>query len=220
MSSQDDFAVNCWRTSHISFEKSTKGINIRKIQHFGQSGYDGGEDYWVAHGLDIVKAKRPEDYKTNVRYPGFWNASEIDEMVRRLQPGIVTNDRIGMRQYGDYTSPEMKIGDFDIDNPWETCETLTGDWAYRPNSKMRSLRSCIHLLIKCVTAGGNLLLNVAPNPDGEIEAEQAKRLKEIGDWLKKYGKSIYKTRGGPIKCTNWGGVTNRDNKILQGLYGV
>lgn len=176
--------------------------------------YDGGEDYWLCHGMDMVAAERPADFRNKVKYPGFWQAEKMDEMVRSLQPDIITNDRIGAHEFGDYTSPEKKIGAFDVFHPWETCETLTyGAWGYCPGSRVRSLRECIQLLVNVVVAGGNLLLNVGPRGDGSIEPLQIKRLKEIGDWLKKYGESIYKTRGGPIKCDVWGGTVHRDNTM-------
>ena len=176
--------------------------------------YDGGEDYWLCHGMDMVAGERPENFRSNVKFPGFWQAEKMDRMVRELQPDIITNDRIGAHEFGDYTSPEKKIGAFDIVHPWETCETLTyGAWGYCPGSRVRSLRECIQLLVNVVVAGGNLLLNVGPRGDGSIEPLQIKRLKEIGGWLKKYGESIYKTRGGPIKCDVWGGTVHKDNNM-------
>jgi alpha-L-fucosidase len=75
-----------------------------------------------------------------------------------------------------------------------------------------SLDSCIHLLVTVVCQDGNLLLNVGPKPDGEIEPAQAQRLKEIGDFLSKYGESIYNTRGG-MWDPKWGGTTLTDKAI-------
>ncbi|MDF2514834.1 MAG: Alpha-L-fucosidase [Sphingobacterium sp.] len=58
-----------------------------------------------------------------------------------------------------------------------------------------------------------LLLDVGPNALGVIPEHQSARLKEIGHWLKKYGESIYATRGGPYKNGTWGGSTFKDRKI-------
>jgi alpha-L-fucosidase len=38
-------------------------------------------------------------------------------------------------------------------------------------------------------------------------------LREIGDWLGKYGESIYATRGGPFLPGDWGAATFRDKTI-------
>jgi Alpha-L-fucosidase len=58
-----------------------------------------------------------------------------------------------------------------------------------------------------VTGDGNLLLNVGPMPDGRIEPRQVEVLRQIGAWLRKYGESIYATRGGPFRNGTWGGST-------------
>ena len=50
-------------------------------------------------------------------------------------------------------------------------------------------------------------------PNGEIEARQVKRLKEIGSWLNKHGDAIYGTRGGPFKPDKWGVSTSKGNLI-------
>jgi alpha-L-fucosidase len=44
--------------------------------------------------------------------------------------------------------------------------------------------------------GGNFLLNVGPNGDGEIIDAQARPLLEAGRWLKVNGKAIYDTVSG------------------------
>ena len=192
------------------------------VSNYGQVDilwYDGGEDFCVAMGLDINQGKKPDDIKINPRYKDFYKAGEVDRMVRTLQPGIITNNRFGMRQYGDYTCPEMRVGAFNVDDPWETCDSISeGCWGYRPGSKVRSLRSCIQLLVKVVTGGGNLLLNVGPKPDGTIEQEQIDRLREVGAWLKQYGGSIYGTRGGPIKCPEGYGTTHKENKLYVHVW--
>jgi alpha-L-fucosidase len=45
------------------------------------------------------------------------------------------------------------------------------------------------------------------------------RLKEIGDFLSKYGESIYNTRGG-VWDANWGGTTFTDNEIYVHVLSV
>jgi alpha-L-fucosidase len=50
-------------------------------------------------------------------------------------------------------------------------------------------------------------------PNGKIQAEFVARLKEMGQWLRHYGESIYGTRGGPITPRPWGVTTQKANKI-------
>ncbi|MHC4122668.1 MAG: alpha-L-fucosidase [Planctomycetota bacterium] len=132
-------------------------------------------------------------------------------MLRGINPDIITNNRGGWG--GDFSTPEQKIGEFNIDRPWETCMTICRQWAWKPDDKMKSPKQCLHTLIKAACGDGNLLFNVGPMPDGRIEPRQVERLKEMGDWLKKYGESIYETRGGPYKPTELYASTHKGNTI-------
>ena len=122
-------------------------------------------------------------------------------MVRELQPHIIVNDRASspvLEWEGDFTTPEGKIGKFNTGRDWETCDVLAGSWGWKPNQKPKSLEYIITTMVRVVTGDGNYLLNVGPRPDGSIEPDQAKRLIEVGEWMEKYGESIYKTKGGPF----------------------
>ena len=60
---------------------------------------------------------------------------------------------------------------------------------------------------------GNLLLNIGPQPDGKLPAAAVERLREMGEWLARYGESIYGTRGGDIPPHDWGVTTRRGDKL-------
>ena len=121
------------------------------------------------------------------------------------------NNRSG--DAGDYDTPEQSVGRMQTDRPWETCMTLCTQWAWKPNDRMKSLKECLHVLVNTAGGDGNLLLNVGPMPDGRIEPRQVQRLKEIGQWLAKYGESIYGTRGGPFPRGSWGAATCKGHTI-------
>ena len=132
-------------------------------------------------------------------------------MIRRLQPEILLNNRGGLR--GDFDTPEQRVGAFDRDRPWETCMTICHQWAWKPGDEMKSLRDCIHALVRTVGGDGNFLFNVGPMPDGRIEPRQVERLKEMGDWLRRYGETVYGTRGGPLKPGPFGASTCRGDRV-------
>jgi alpha-L-fucosidase len=140
-----------------------------------------------------------------------WDSENLFKMIRRLQPHVIINNRAGLP--GDHDTPEQRIGKFQNDHPWETCMTICRQWAWKPNDQMKSLKQCIQTLIKVVGGDGNLLFNVGPMPDGLIEPRQVTRLKEMGNWLDEYGRSIYATRGGPFKPGNWGASTHKGNTV-------
>ncbi len=132
---------------------------------------------------------------------------ELYEMLQKLQPGILINDRGGMP--GDFYTPELRVGRFDVERPWESCITLAGSWAWTPGCRPRPLHECIRLLVLTAGRGGNLLLNVGPRADGAIEPDQVQRLREIGAWLKQYGESIYGTTAGPWDMGPYASSTRR-----------
>jgi len=131
--------------------------------------------------------------------------------IREIQPDILVNNRTGAK--GDFDTPEQRVGNFQNDRPWETCMTIARQWSWKPDDEVKSLEQCLHSLIRSAGGDGNLLFNVGPKSDGTIEPLQAERLREMGKWLEKYGYTIYGTRGGPFKPTDWGVSTRRGNKI-------
>jgi alpha-L-fucosidase len=133
------------------------------------------------------------------------------KLVRSLQPDILINDRTG--DGGDYDTPEQRIGKYQETRPWETCMTICQQWSWKPNDKMKSLGQCLRTLVACAGGDGNLLFNVGPMPNGEIEPRQVERLREIGAWLAKNGESIYGTRGGPWKPTKNFASTRRGHIV-------
>ncbi|UCG26691.1 MAG: alpha-L-fucosidase, partial [Bacteroidales bacterium] len=67
-----------------------------------------------------------------------WNSVELLKLVRELQPGIIVNDRMDLKEYEDgwdFTTPEQfKVPAWpEVDGkkiPWETCQTFSGSWGY------------------------------------------------------------------------------------------
>ena len=182
--------------------------------------YDGGGENWLGFGGIDFESGRWKTRDAHKNYAGTfsWHDDEINQKVRAIQPELVMNDRTSTP--GDFATREGagNLGNFDNLTPWELCATLAGSWGYQPNETPMTLQQCVRLLVNTVGRDGNLLLNVGPRPDGQIEAAQVTRLKEIGDWLRINGESIYDTRGGPYlpvgeKCVS----TRRANSIYVHL---
>jgi alpha-L-fucosidase len=135
----------------------------------------------------------------------------VIDFAHQIQPDIIINNRTGAK--GDFDTPEQRVGGFQNTRPWETCMTIADQWAWKPDDKVKSLEQCLQTLVRSAGGDGNLLFNVGPKPDGTIEPLQIERLKEMGQWLQKYGYSIYGTRGGPFKPADWGVSTRKENYI-------
>ena len=145
-----------------------------------------------------------------------WDSHALFKMIRRLQSHVIINNRCGLE--GDFDTPEQHVGFYQTDRPWESCITICRQWAWKPDDKLKSLDECIRTLVICAGGDGNLLLNVGPMPNGEIEPRQVERLREIGGWLKVNGDSIYGTRGGPIPPQSWGVTTHKKNTMYLHVF--
>lgn len=171
-------------------------------------------------------------------FDGGWEEPWTDEMgadiykyLKSLKKDLIINNRLGKeiagvqmkkidfsKMVGDYDTPEQKVGELNMDNYWETCMTICNQWAWKPNDKLKPLKECLHTLIKTASGNGNLLFNVGPMPDGRMEQRQIDRLKQMGDWLKKYGESIYETKGGPYIPNDVYSATRKGNKIFVHIF--
>lgn len=177
--------------------------------------FDGGGEDWLGFGGVNFKGHwqgRPRDEHYAGRFS--WQDVQAVDNLRKLQPSIIINDRTDAP--ADFRSREGDgaMGNFDNQHPWELCTTITyGPWGYDPEAKMKSRDYLIRLLVGAVGRDGNFILNVGPRPDGQVDEAQAQRLREIGDWLRQYGQSIYGTRGGPYLPGDFGVSTYHDKII-------
>jgi len=122
------------------------------------------------------------------------NMPKIASMARENNSDLIIVDRSVHGKYENYRTPEQEVPDKPLDYPWETCMTMGDSWSYVPNDNYKSTNKLIHLLVDIVSKGGNFLLNVAPDANGELPVAAVERMKEIGYWLDINGEAIYGTR--------------------------
>jgi len=198
---------------HPDFPVTSPGGSVRRAT----SNLDRYTEYLKNESVEIIKNYGPllvMWYDVPMEFDSIRGQGVID-VIRKVQPNIIVNNRTGAS--GDFDTPEQRIGGFQNNRPWETCMTIATQWAWKPNDEVKTLEKCLHSLIRSAGGDGNLLFNVGPMPDGRIEPLQATRLQEMGQWLQKYGYSIYGTRGGPFKPTDWGVTTRNENTIYLHL---
>lgn len=141
-----------------------------------------------------------------------WHYDEIYELIHTLQPQclIGNNHHLAPISGEDFQMFEKDLpgknttgwgtSSNDIGElPKEVCETINGSWGFNlQDKKHKSDKELIQYLINAAGYGSNLLLNVGPMPNGEIQKEHIASLKSIGKWLDQNGETIYGTRQGPI----------------------
>ena len=126
-----------------------------------------------------------------------WEAEELIALARSLQPDILIDNRTGLEQ--DLWTPEQYQPQHWLRHPvtgeyvtWEACQTFSGSWGYhRDESSWKTPEMVLHMLIRTVSLGGNLLMNVGPTARGYIDDRAQNALREIGAWMRLNGRSIY-----------------------------
>lgn len=154
--------------------------------------------------------------------PTDMNRERADKLaaLMSLQPGIITNDRLGGHHDGDITTPEQYIPATGIaGRDWETCMTMNDTWGFKTyDDNWKSSTTLIRNLIDIASKGGNYLLNVGPTAEGEFPAPIVERLQAIGKWTKVNGEAVYGTTASPFTILPWGRATKKVEGNTTTLY--
>ena len=165
-----------------------------------------------------------------------WESAKMNAMVRKLQPEIIINNRSVLPE--DFGTPEQHIRAEQGGRMWEACMTMNDSWGYTPIDKhYKDAWEAVGMLREVAAGGGNLLLNIGPEPDGSIPRVYHRVFGQVGKWLEQYGPSVYEatdpmeqdwlvtgafTRKGSkayFHCTRWPGeelaIGGLQNKVLS-----
>lgn len=185
---------------------------------YGQLGGIWFDGWWDHH----LNEEDKEDTRTGVD----WRLSQTYELVHRLQPRtlignnhhvwpfpgedfqIVERDLPGRNTFGYNTTAVSDL-------PLETCDTMNGSWGYNASDDAwKSTDDLVRLLVRSAGHDANLLLNVGPTPEGTFQPEVFDRLAGIGEWISRFGETVYGTRGGPMPPQDWGVSTRKTNRVF------
>ena len=149
-----------------------------------------------------------------------WRLDETYSLIHKLQPGalIGSNHHITPIPGEDFQMFERDLpGENTMgfnqtgtisELPLEMCETMNGSWGFNLQDKnYKSSKQLIQTMVKAAGYGANFLLNTGPMPNGKIQTENIDTLMVMGNWLERYGETIYDTRKGPIRPQDWGATT-------------
>ena len=181
---------------------------------------DGG---WVAknsqeelgHFYKDKQKESPTGYIKNMMISQDIKMDELVVKARKKQPGLIVVDRAVHGKNQNYLTPENRVPEKTLPYPWESCIISGGGWSYTPDAKYMSGRQGVHMLVDVVAKGGNLLLNIAPSPEGEWQQGAYNLLEEYGDWMKINSSAIYATKPiAPYKENNICMTQNREGHVF------
>jgi len=190
-----DRNVNYDPVKHPDKWQNFKNFTYNQIQEL-MTGYGKIDILWMDGGWvrPLSTVDTTVDWQRGIKVNQDIDMPRIAKMARAAQPGLIMVDRTVTGPYENYTTPEQQIPAEPIDHPWETCMTMGNSWSYVPGDKYKSPQQIVQLLVKIVSRGGNLLMNIGPGPDGDWDPEAYKRLADIGKWIKINGEGIYSSK--------------------------
>lgn len=157
--------------------------------------------------------------------PFDWQLPEQYAMIHRLQPHCLVGNN---HHRFPFEGEDIQIFERDLPGenlaglsgqsigklPLESCQTINDHWGYSlTDNNYKSFKELIHMLVRAAGKNANLLLNIGPEPGGNLPSSALERLKEMGTWLKQYGETVYNTRGGIVAPHDWGVSTQRGNTL-------
>lgn len=161
--------------------------------------------------------------------PFDWQLDEQYAMIHRLQPSCLVGNN---HHQTPYPGEDIQIFERDLPGensaglsgqevsrlPLETCQTMNGMWGYKIlDQEYKSTHELIRYLVKAAGMGANLLLNVGPQPNGQIPSAALERFREIGEWMRANGETFYATEAGDFPAQEWGTATRKGDKLFVHL---
>ncbi|MET9000158.1 alpha-L-fucosidase [Amycolatopsis sp. NPDC004169] len=173
--------------------------SLRRL--FGQNGRTAENQLWFDKLREVV-----DGYQPDLVYQDF-NLTQVDETQRLNFLSHYYNQAVAWNKdvvatYKDGFDNRGEVFDFERGGPgdllspyWMTDDSISSSsWCYTTGIGYYSMKAILHSLLDRVSKNGTMLLNIAPMADGTIPSGQRTILLGIGDYLKRFGESVYGTR--------------------------
>ncbi|SEN38063.1 alpha-L-fucosidase [bacterium A37T11] len=172
-----------------------KDYTYNQIQEL-MTGYGKIDILWLDGGWvrPLSTVDTSVDWQRGIHTDQDIDMARIAGMARKNQPGLLVVDRTVPGEFENYVTPEQQVPEKPLDAPWESCITLGTSWGYVPNDQFKPAKEVVQLLVRIVSRGGSLLLDIGPSAQGDWDPVAYERLKQIGAWIKLNGLGIYGTK--------------------------
>ncbi|HEX5153935.1 MAG TPA: alpha-L-fucosidase [Parafilimonas sp.] len=212
-----DRNVNYDPAKHPDKWNAFKDYTYNQIKEL-MTGYGKIDVLWLDGGWvrPLSTVDRTVEWQRGIHFDQDIDMARIASMARSYQPGLMVVDRTVSGEFENYLTPEQTVPKEPLPYPWESCITMGNSWSYVPNDHYKSTNALIHLLLRIVSRGGNLLLNIGPSPLGDYSDTAYNRLKEIGSWMKVHSEAVYATK--PLAPYEDGNILYLQSKDTKTIY--
>ncbi|WP_372665958.1 alpha-L-fucosidase [Amycolatopsis kentuckyensis] len=186
-------------TGYYDHVPAQSDASLRKL--YGQLGSAAENQLWYDKLAEVIDGYQPDLLWQDFNLPRVDESRRLNFLSYYYNKAVAWNKDV-VATYKDGFDNRGEVFDFerggpgDIQNPyWLTDDSISSSsWCYTTGIGYYSMKAMLHSLIDRVSKNGTMLLNIAPMADGTIPAGQRTILLGIGDYLARFGESIYATR--------------------------
>ncbi|HSX96576.1 MAG TPA: alpha-L-fucosidase, partial [Streptomyces sp.] len=186
-------------TGFFEYAPAQSDPSLRKL--YGQLSPEAENQLWYDKLKEVVDRSRPDILWQD------WRLDHVDETQRLNFLSYYFNQahtwgKEVVATYKDGLSSHSSVFDYERGGPadltapyWLTDDSISNtSWCYTEGIGYYSLAQMLHSFVDRVSKNGTVLLNIAPKADGTIPQGQKDILLGIGDYLRRFGESVYDTR--------------------------
>ncbi|MGW5714955.1 alpha-L-fucosidase [Amycolatopsis sp. NPDC003865] len=186
-------------TGYYDHVPAQSDASLRKL--YGQLGSAAENQLWYDKLAEVIDGYQPDLLWQDFNLPRVDESRRLNFLAYYYNKAVAWNKDV-VATYKDGFDNRGEVFDFerggpgDIQNPyWLTDDSISSSsWCYTTGIGYYSMKAMLHSLIDRVSKNGTMLLNIAPMADGTIPSGQRTILLGIGDYLGRFGESIYATR--------------------------
>jgi alpha-L-fucosidase len=163
---------------------------------------------WALRMMDVVQHYDPDFIYTDGTVQGpftgngtgtGYKADAMQRVIADFYNRALTRrgnvNTFSVVKFKDKTNGTVTTEEFGIpekiktDQPW-IAEVPVGDWFYEPGFTYDS-GMMIKYITEAIARDGNAAICISLLPDGSLNAESQKMLKEVGVWMRRNGEAVY-----------------------------
>ncbi|GAA1558873.1 alpha-L-fucosidase [Dactylosporangium maewongense] len=186
-------------TGFYQWVPAQSDASLRKL--YGQLGAAAEQQLWYDKLREVIDGYQPDILWQDFNLSQLPESRRLDFLSYYYNRAVAWNKEV-VATYKDGFNTRGEVFDFERGGPagiqspyWLTDDSISSSsWCYTVGIGYYSANALLHALIDRVSKNGNMVLNIAPMADGTIPSGQRTVLLSIGDYLRRFGESVYSTR--------------------------